>query len=75
MFGSRQRGDTPLFEERETERTPEKQEFITRDTSLALQISLKSALEALCRDLFGSEIQMRWVDVSILMIFSKIFEF
>jgi hypothetical protein len=50
------------------ERTPEKQEAITRDTSLALQISLKNTLESLFRDLFGSDIQMRWVDVSILAL-------
>jgi hypothetical protein len=64
LFGSRQHNDAPLFEDKPTERIPEKQELITRDTSIALQIGLKSALESLVRDLFGADLQMRWSDVS-----------
>jgi len=61
LFGSKLKADTELFE-RDGERTVDKQERLTRDTSLALQISLKSTLEALFQDLFGADVQMRWVD-------------
>jgi phenylalanyl-tRNA synthetase alpha chain len=64
LFGSSLKPDADLFEKDGT-KTPEKQAVHTRDTSLALQIALKASLESLFRDLFGENLQMRWVDVGL----------
>ncbi|XP_059478015.1 phenylalanine--tRNA ligase, mitochondrial [Neocloeon triangulifer] len=44
------------------EETPEKQDVHTLDTALFLQNDLKVCLERLARNLFGEEVDMRWVD-------------
>lgn len=49
-----------LFED--GQRTPEKQEFVTLETSVALEKNLKSCLTGLVQHLFGNEVETRWVD-------------
>lgn len=60
IFGRNIKPDAKLFEY--GEKTPEKQATHSRDTALALSIHLKQTLEAMCKDLFGNEAKMRWVD-------------
>ncbi|KAI6239006.1 Phenylalanyl-tRNA synthetase [Aphelenchoides fujianensis] len=60
LFG-RQLKTPPVFEPNGVQ-TEEKQAIHTRDAALALQIGLKSTLESLFQSLFGSDVQMRWVD-------------
>ncbi|CAD5212680.1 unnamed protein product [Bursaphelenchus okinawaensis] len=61
LFGRHIQPNAQIFEEN-GEQTPEKQAIHSRDTALALSIHLKQSLEALCRELFGPEAEMRWVD-------------
>uniref|UniRef100_A0A1I7SX87 Phenylalanine--tRNA ligase, mitochondrial n=1 Tax=Bursaphelenchus xylophilus TaxID=6326 RepID=A0A1I7SX87_BURXY len=60
LFGRHIKSDSQVFEN--GEQTPEKQAGHSRDTALALQVHLKQSLEALARELFGQEAEMRWVD-------------
>ncbi|KAH7719929.1 Protein FARS-2 a [Aphelenchoides avenae] len=64
LFGTQPAGQGfALFEPEAVERTPEKQERLSADASKALEISLKCALEDMCRAIFRDpSIQMRWVD-------------
>ncbi|KAI1730067.1 tRNA synthetases class II core domain (F) domain-containing protein [Ditylenchus destructor] len=66
LFGSYQyeKDEPAMFETNPTAdlRTPAKQEYHTIDTARVLVIELQSSLEGLTRAIFGSEVQMRWVD-------------
>lgn len=67
LFSSDQLFDTPspkaqwqLFEQ--GERTAQKQETHSRDCAILLELNLKKTLELLAKQLFGAELEMRWVD-------------
>uniref|UniRef100_A0A7E4W2C5 Phenylalanine--tRNA ligase, mitochondrial n=1 Tax=Panagrellus redivivus TaxID=6233 RepID=A0A7E4W2C5_PANRE len=61
LFGVQQPGaEISVFDT--SDRTALKQAGHTQDTVTVLTLRLKSTLEDLCRALFGSNIEMRWVD-------------
>lgn len=62
LFTDTQDKSLQLFESNVLHRTPEKQECHTLDAVKMMEFNLKYTLMKLAENLFGEEIEMRWVD-------------